>query len=153
MTTILQRSAYEPSDVRDVMWETWWNNGDPAQVISVIEGIATLPSAAQAHALFAKFPQQWLQCKDGRRPNRPARSRRRPLSTTSVSPIPLSQRPIPRRPSCRHGALAGHAPGASGRRPVELHRRGRGGLLRRPQSVGSWIRPIRTPAPSTSSTR
>jgi hypothetical protein len=79
VTTILQRSVYEPSDVRDVMWETWWNNGDPAQVISVIEGIATLPSAAQAQALFAKFPQQWLQCKDATTTEQTG-----PIKTTTV---------------------------------------------------------------------
>jgi hypothetical protein len=79
VTTILQRSVYEPSDVRDVMWETWWNNGDPAQVISVIEGIATLPSAVQAQALFAKFPQQWLQCKDATTTEQTG-----PIKTTTV---------------------------------------------------------------------
>lgn len=60
---MLQRSVYELSDVRDVLWETWWNDGDPAQVISVIEGVAAFPSAAQAQPLFATFPQQWQQCK------------------------------------------------------------------------------------------
>ncbi|MGA9489157.1 MAG: sensor domain-containing protein [Mycobacterium sp.] len=64
VTTMLQKSAYEPADVKDVMWETWWNDGDPAQVISVIEGVVSLPSAAQAQTLFAKFPQQWQQCED-----------------------------------------------------------------------------------------
>ncbi len=38
------------------------NNGDPAQVISVMEGVVTLPTAAQAEALFAKFSQRWQQC-------------------------------------------------------------------------------------------
>jgi hypothetical protein len=64
VTAVLQKSVYEPSAVKDVMWETWWNDGDPAQVISVIEGVAAFPSAAQAQAQFAKFPQQWQQCKD-----------------------------------------------------------------------------------------
>ena len=63
VTAMLQSSVYQSADVKDVMWETWWNNGDPAQVISVIEGVATLPSAAQAQALFAKFPEQWRRCK------------------------------------------------------------------------------------------
>jgi hypothetical protein len=62
VTAILQKSAYQSGDVQDVAWETWWNNGDPAQVISVMEGVVTLPSAAQAATLFAKFPQQWQQC-------------------------------------------------------------------------------------------
>jgi hypothetical protein len=79
VTAMLQKSVYEPSDVRDVMWETWWNNGDPAQVISVIEGVATLPSAAQAQALFAKFPQQWQQCKDATTTEQTG-----PIKTTTV---------------------------------------------------------------------
>jgi len=79
VTAMLQRSVYEPSDVHDVMWETWWNDGDPAQVISVIEGVATLPSAAQAQALFAKFPQQWQQCKDATTTEQTG-----PIKTTTV---------------------------------------------------------------------
>jgi PknH-like protein len=79
VTAMLQRSVYEPSDVQDVMWETWWNDGDPAQVISVIEGVATLPSAAQAQALFAKFPQQWQQCKDATTTEQTG-----PIKTTTV---------------------------------------------------------------------
>jgi hypothetical protein len=79
VTAMLQRSVYEPSDVQDVMWETWWNDGDPAQVISVIEGVATLPSAAQAQALFAKFPHQWQQCKDATTTEQTG-----PIKTTTV---------------------------------------------------------------------
>ena len=62
VTAMLQKSVYESSDVQDVASESWWNNGDPAQVISVIEGVVTLPTAARAEALFAKFSQQWQQC-------------------------------------------------------------------------------------------
>jgi len=79
VTSMLQKSAYEPSDVRDVLWETWWNDGDPAQVISVIEGVATFPSAAQAQAQFAKFPQQWQQCKDATTTEQTG-----PIKTTTV---------------------------------------------------------------------
>ncbi|HTD79018.1 MAG TPA: sensor domain-containing protein, partial [Chloroflexota bacterium] len=60
---MLQQSVYQSADVKDVASESWWNNGEPAQVISVIEGVVTLPSAAQAGALFAQFSQQWQQCK------------------------------------------------------------------------------------------
>jgi PknH-like extracellular domain len=63
VTSMLQKSVYDSADVKDVFFQTWWNNGDPAQVISVIEGLVTLPSPAQAQTLFAKFPQQWQQCK------------------------------------------------------------------------------------------
>ena len=66
VTAMLQKSVYQsgpqPAQVKDVASESWWNNGDPAQVISVIEGVVTLPSAAQAEALFATFSNQWQQC-------------------------------------------------------------------------------------------
>ena len=68
VTAMLQKSVYQtgpqPAQVKDVASESWWNNGEPAQVISVIQGVVTLPSAAQAEALFAQFSQQWQQCKD-----------------------------------------------------------------------------------------
>ena len=63
---MLQKSVYEPdqaAQVKDVASQSWWNNGEPAQVISVLEGVVSLPSAAQARALFAKFSGQWQQCK------------------------------------------------------------------------------------------
>ena len=62
VTAMLQKSVYESAEVEDVALESWWNNGDPAQVISVMEGVVTLPTAAQAEALFAKFSEQWQQC-------------------------------------------------------------------------------------------
>jgi hypothetical protein len=62
VTAMLQKSVYDSAEVRDVASESWWNNGDPAQVISVIEGVVTLPTPAQAEALFAKFPAQWQRC-------------------------------------------------------------------------------------------
>ncbi|OBG28016.1 sensor domain-containing protein [Mycobacterium sp. 852002-51057_SCH5723018] len=62
VTAMLQKSVYQDADVRDLASESWWNNGEPAQVISVIEGVVALPSAAQAQALFAKFAQQWDRC-------------------------------------------------------------------------------------------
>jgi len=62
VTAMLQKSVYSSANVQDVASESWWNNGDPAQVISVIEGVVALPTAAQAEALFAKFSEQWQQC-------------------------------------------------------------------------------------------
>jgi hypothetical protein len=62
VTAMLQKSVYQSADVKDVASQSWWNNGEPAQVISVIEGVVSLPSAAQAEALFAQFSQQWQQC-------------------------------------------------------------------------------------------
>jgi hypothetical protein len=63
VTTMLQQSVYQSADVKDVASESWWNNGEPAQVIGVQEGVVSLPSAAQAQALFATFSAQWQQCK------------------------------------------------------------------------------------------
>jgi hypothetical protein len=62
VTAMLQKSVYASADVTDFASESWWNNGDPAQVISVMEGVVALPTGAQAEALFAKFSKQWRQC-------------------------------------------------------------------------------------------
>ena len=62
VTAMLQKSVYESAGVEDFVYESWWNNGDPAQVISVMEGVVTLPTAAQSEELFAKFSKQWQQC-------------------------------------------------------------------------------------------
>jgi hypothetical protein len=62
VTAMLQQSVYSDAGVRYLASEAWWNNGEPAQVISVIEGVVALPSAEQAQAQFAKFAQQWQQC-------------------------------------------------------------------------------------------
>ena len=62
VTAMLLKSVYESAEVTGFVYESWWNNGDPAQVISVMEGVVTLPSAAQAEELFAKFSQQWQKC-------------------------------------------------------------------------------------------
>jgi PknH-like extracellular domain len=66
VTAMLQKSVYQsggqPAQVKDVASQSWWNNGQPAQVITVIEGVVTFASAAQAQALFAQFSQQWQQC-------------------------------------------------------------------------------------------
>src|ERR1700744_1797223 len=62
VTVMLQKSVYESAGVKVVAYESWWNNGDPAQVISVMEGVVALPTAAQADGLFAKFSKQWQHC-------------------------------------------------------------------------------------------
>lgn len=62
VTAMLQKSVYESADVKGLVYESWWNNGDPAQVISVMQGAVTLPTATQAEELFAKFSKQWQQC-------------------------------------------------------------------------------------------
>jgi PknH-like extracellular domain len=79
VTAMLQKSVYESANINGFAFESWWNNGDPAQVISVMEGVVALPTAAQAEALFAKFTQQWQQC-NGKTTTEQAG----PISTTNV---------------------------------------------------------------------
>jgi hypothetical protein len=63
VTAMLQKNVYDSADIQNVASVSWWNDGDPAQVISVMEGVAALPTAAQAQALFATFPDKWQRCK------------------------------------------------------------------------------------------
>ncbi|ETW21628.1 hypothetical protein MGAST_24750 [Mycobacterium gastri 'Wayne'] len=62
VVTVLARDAYRSAAVNDVAREIWWHASDSVRVISVAEGVVTLPTAADADALFAKFSQQWNQC-------------------------------------------------------------------------------------------
>ena len=83
VTAMLQKSVYQPgpqpAQVKDVASVSWWNNGEPAQVISVMQGVVTLPSAAQAEALFAQFSGQWQQCEGTTTTEQTG-----PISTTNV---------------------------------------------------------------------
>ena len=79
VTAMLQQGVYRSADVKDVASESWWNNGEPAQVIVVEEGVVTLPSATQAQALFAQFSQQWQQCN-----GMTTSEQSGPISTTNV---------------------------------------------------------------------
>jgi hypothetical protein len=79
VTAMLQQGVYRSADVKDVASESWWNNGEPAQVIVVQEGVVTLPSATQAKTLFARFSQQWQQCN-----GMSTSEQSGPISTTNV---------------------------------------------------------------------
>ena len=79
VTAMLQKTVYQPAEVTDVASEAWWNNGEPAQVISVIEGVVALPSDTQAEALFARFSQQWQRCQTTTTTERTG-----PISTTNA---------------------------------------------------------------------
>ncbi|MGO8771822.1 MAG: sensor domain-containing protein [Mycobacterium sp.] len=79
VTAMLHESVYQSAQVKDVASESWWNNGEPAQVISVIEGVVTLPSAEQAEALFAQFSEQWQKCNGTTTTEQSG-----PISTTNV---------------------------------------------------------------------
>jgi hypothetical protein len=62
VATMLHQSVYQSSNVKDVAVETWRHAAMRAEVTSVKEGVVSLPTAADAHALFAKFSQQWQKC-------------------------------------------------------------------------------------------
>lgn len=79
VTAMLQKSVYQAAQVENVASATWWNNGEPAQVITVIEGAVALPSAAQAEALFGQFAEQWQQCSGTTMTEQTG-----PISTTNV---------------------------------------------------------------------
>ncbi len=79
VVAMLQKSVYDSADVHNVASVSWWNDGDPAQVISVMEGVVALPSAAQAQTLFATFPQQWQRCT-----GQTTTEETGPISTTTV---------------------------------------------------------------------
>lgn len=79
VTAMLQKSVYQSAQVQNVASESWWNNGQPAQVITVVQGVVALPSPAQAQALFAQFSQQWQQCN-----GMTTTEQTGPISTTNV---------------------------------------------------------------------
>jgi hypothetical protein len=134
VVAMLQKSVYDSADVQNVASVSWWNDGDPAQVISVMEGVVALPSVAQAQALFAKFPEQWQRCK-GQTTTEDAG----PISTTTYAGFHCHSIEYRDRNAAQHAGSAAHASGPCRRCPAELHRRGRGRLLRRPATVRSRI--------------
>jgi hypothetical protein len=62
VASMLQRVVYPSSKVRHVAVQTWRHAPGSVEVTSVEEGVVSLPSAAEAQALFGKFSQQWQQC-------------------------------------------------------------------------------------------
>ena len=62
VAAMLQRVVYQSSKVRHVAVETWRHAPMSVEATSVREGVVSLPTAADARALFAKFSQQWRQC-------------------------------------------------------------------------------------------
>lgn len=79
VTAMLQKDVYGSADVKDVASESWWNNGEPAQVIAVEEGVVSLSSPSRAQALFAQFSGQWQQCN-----GMTTSEQSGPISTTNV---------------------------------------------------------------------
>ncbi len=62
---MMQKSAYQSADVRDIARESWRHDGSSVKVNDVDEGVVSLPTAADANALFARFSAQWKEC-DGK---------------------------------------------------------------------------------------
>jgi PknH-like extracellular domain len=68
---MLQKSAYQSADVRNVADEFWRPDGSSAEMSAVHEGVISLPKAADASALFTRFSEQWKQC-DGKAVTEPS---------------------------------------------------------------------------------
>jgi hypothetical protein len=62
VAVMLQQNVYQSTNVTHAAIETWWHAARSAEVTSVKEGVVSLPTAADANALFAKFSQQWQKC-------------------------------------------------------------------------------------------
>jgi hypothetical protein len=59
---MLHQSVYGASKVNDVAVETWRHAALPAHLTSIKEGVVSLPTGADANALFSTFAQQWQSC-------------------------------------------------------------------------------------------
>lgn len=62
VAAMLQHGVYESSDVEEVAVAAWRHAGEHADVTDVMEGVVSLPTAADADALFATFSRQWQEC-------------------------------------------------------------------------------------------
>ena len=117
---MLHQSVYGASKVNDVAVEAWRHAARPAQLTSIKEGVVSLATAADAHALFSRFAQQWqscdghtvycrTMCSDSRRRSRTSKSRRpfsrEPLRSRSIRDIRIRRRFRRGGPSV-YGAIA-----------------------------------------------
>ncbi|QZA16180.1 sensor domain-containing protein [Mycobacterium malmoense] len=59
---MLQQSVYQSANVSQVAVETWRHVARSVEVTGVREGVVSLPTAADAKALFAEFSRQWQKC-------------------------------------------------------------------------------------------
>lgn len=64
VAVMMQPAVYQSGKVRDVALKTWRPDSEAATVTRVKEGVVSLPSAADANALFATFAKQWETCED-----------------------------------------------------------------------------------------
>jgi hypothetical protein len=59
---MLHQSVYDSGKVNDVAVENWRHTFTSAKLTGVKEGVVSLPTAADANALFSRFAQQWQRC-------------------------------------------------------------------------------------------
>jgi PknH-like extracellular domain len=62
LTTVQEKTSYEAADIKDVAGSDLWHVTGAARVMSVREGVVSLPTVVDAAALFAKLVAQWQQC-------------------------------------------------------------------------------------------
>lgn len=62
---MLEQAAYQSGNVKGVAVQAWRHAAMSTVVTEVKEGVVSLPTAADANALFAGFSRQWQNC-DGR---------------------------------------------------------------------------------------
>ncbi len=62
---MLEQPVYHSAHVKGVAIEAWRHLGRSAALTEVKEGVVSVPTAADASALFAGFSRQWQNC-DGR---------------------------------------------------------------------------------------
>jgi hypothetical protein len=65
VAVMLLQNVYQDSDVKNIALTTWRPASTSAVVTRVKEGVLSLPTAADAEALFVKFSRQWQRC-DGK---------------------------------------------------------------------------------------
>lgn len=68
---MLQKTPYQSADVGTVADEFWRPDDSATEMSAVHEGVVSVPTAADANALFASFSAQWKQC-DGKALNEPS---------------------------------------------------------------------------------
>jgi hypothetical protein len=84
---MLHQSVYQSSEVNDVADETWRHAAMSAKLTEIKEGVVSLPTAADANALFSRFSQQWQKC-DGQALLLPDRVFRLRAKITNVQVAP-----------------------------------------------------------------
>src|ERR1700761_5659032 len=62
VATMLERDVYAPGKIQDVAVETWRHEVHETQVTGVKEAVVSLPTTADAEALFGGFARQWQKC-------------------------------------------------------------------------------------------